>query len=193
MSRVSFPPSITLPLAIAMAATLALGAAEMSLDEGKGTLRAESGEFDLGQGTYHFEQNVQFRYPGMLDLDCADLTIRFLPGGQRIDRLIASNDVVMTLVQRPSTNSSLPMNRKGTTNRIHAAVAEFTGTNDVVTLTGSPSFGQPWVEGAEGSFRADVITFDRAKNKIGIRGNFQMTIEPGAIPKGALAPSKPVN
>lgn len=189
MTNASIHRTISVSLAAIAFAASALTAADMTV--GEGSLRAESGEFDLGQGAYHFERNVQFRYPAMLDLDCADLTIRFFSGGQRIDWLTASNDVVMTLVQHASTNSSLPTSRKGGTNRIHAAVAVYTGTNDTVTLTGSPTFGQPWVEGAEGSFRADVITFDRGQNRINARGNFQMLINPAAIPKETLAPAKP--
>jgi len=177
-----------LPWISAALAAAALHAADMSFDQA--TLKSEGAEFALGAGNHHFWNQVEFRYPGMLDLDCADLRILLIPGGQKIDRLIASNDVVMTLVQRGTNAAGLPGNRNGGTNRIHAAVAEYTATNDTVTLTGSPSFGQPWVEGAEGSFRADVITFDRQRDKIGARGNFKMIIRPGALPKDALDPAK---
>lgn len=182
---------LSFPCLLALAGTLALTAADMSMDQG--TLDADTFVGDLGEGLrhYNFQGHVQFRYPGMLDLDCADLTIRLFPGGDKIDRLIASNDVVMTLIQRSSTNSTIPLNRGGGTNRIHAALAEYVSTNDTVTLTGSPSFGQPWVEGAEGSFRADVITFDRIRDKISARGNFRMIIRPDALPKGSLNPAHP--
>lgn len=172
----------------AVAATAAICAADMSFDQA--TLKSDGAEFSLGAGNHHFWDRVEFRYPGMLDLDCADLRILLIPGGQKIDRLIASNDVVMTLVQRGTNAAGLPGNRSSGTNRIHAAVAEYTATNDTVTLTGSPAFGQPWVEGVEGSFRADVITFDRLRDKIGARGNFKMIIRPDALPKGALDPAR---
>lgn len=182
-------PRPSLPAALALLLAAGLTAAEMSLDQA--TLESESAEFGLGEGNHHFWGTVQFRYPAMLDLDCADLRILLIPGGQKIDRLIASNDVVMTLVQRGTNTPGIATGKAGATNRIHAAVAEYTATNDTVTLTGSPEFGQPWVEGAEGSFRADVITFDRAQDKIIARGNFRMIVRPDALPKGALEPARP--
>lgn len=176
------------PLLLAAASALAVTAAEMTA--GEGTLDADQSEFDLAQGILHAEGNVRFHYPGMLDLECVDLRLRMLPGGDKIDRMTASNQVVITLVRHGSTNLSLPVNRTTGTNRIHAAVAEYTSTNDTVTFTGSPAFGQPWVEGAEGSFRADVITFDRTRDKIDLKGNFRLNIRPDALPKGALGPSR---
>jgi len=173
-------------LSVGLAAVLGLPAAEQQIGEGK--LDADQGTLDLREGFYHFSGNVHFRYPGVLDLDCDDLRIRLLPGGSQIDRLIASNRVVMTLVENPSTNSALPL-RGSSTNRVYAALAIYTGTNDVVTLTGSPESGQPWVERSEGSFKADEITFDRANDRLGAKGNFKMIINPAALPKEAnLAP-----
>ena len=91
-------------------------------------------------------------------------------GRGQIDRMTASNQVVITLVRQGFDNLSLPVNRTTGTNRIHAAVAEHTSTNDTVTFTGSPSrSGNPGSEGAEGSFRADVITFDRTRDRIDLR------------------------
>ena len=136
-------------LACAGAAGVLLHAAEQQV--GAGRLNADQGAFDLKEGFHHFQGHVQFRYPGVIDLDCDDLKIRLLPGGRQIDRLIASNNVV--------------------------------------TLTGSPESGQPWVERAEGSFKADEIVFDRANDRLSARGNFQMIIVPDALPKdSALAP-----
>lgn len=174
-------------LLLAVASAVALTAAELST--GEGTLDSDRSEFDLARGILHAAGNVRFRYPGMLDLDCEDLQILMIPGSDKIDRMIASNQVVITLVRQSSTNLSVPVNRTTGTNQIHAAVAEYTGTNDTVTFTGSPAFGQPWVEGAEGSFRADVITFDRARDKIDLKGNFRLIIRPGALPKNALSPA----
>jgi lipopolysaccharide export system protein LptA len=176
---------------LALAAVASLAAADLSMDQfepgtGAARLTATSSEMDMREGHYHFWGNVEFRYPGMLDLDCDDLVIRLLTGGNKIDRLIASNNVVMTIVQLPSTNAVPRLNPRNSTNRVHAAVAEFISTNDTVVLTGSPSFGQPWVEGAEGSFRADQITFDRGRGKIGAKGNFKMIIRPEAVPKGSF-------
>jgi lipopolysaccharide export system protein LptA len=179
-----------------------LGAAwaATELPVGQGTLNADAGEFDMRDRFYHFWSNVQFRYPGMLDLDCEDLRIRLMPDGSKVDRLVASNRVVMTIVQLPSTNALSTHAGAGMTNLVHAAVAEYSGTNDVVVLSGSPEFGQPWVEGVEGSFKADVITFDRANDRIAAKGHFQMIVKPGSLPKGALtdprtnaAPARPSN
>lgn len=175
-----------IPLLAAGLTALALTAAEQQFGEGK--LNADEGEFDLREGFHHFWGNVQFRYPGVLDLDCEDLKIRLLPGGNQIDQLVASNRVVMLIVDRPSTNAAAPL-RTVTTNRVHAALAVYTGTNDLVTLTGSPESGQPWVERIEGSFKADQITFDRANDRLGAKGNFQMIIHPSSLPKDSpLAP-----
>ncbi|MBL9175968.1 MAG: hypothetical protein JNL10_20660 [Verrucomicrobiales bacterium] len=175
-------------LLLAAAASWSVTAADMPT--GEGTLDADQSEFDLAQGILHADGNVRFHYPGMLDLECDNLRLRMLPGGDKIDRMTASNHVVITLIRHGSTNLSLPVNRTTGTNRIHAAVAEYTSTNDTVTFTGSPTFGQPWVEGAEGSFRADVITFDRTRDKIDLKGNFRLNIRPDALPKGALGPSR---
>lgn len=184
MTRLSFP------LVMGLASTLALTAADMSIDQAK--LDSKTAEFDLAEGVHHFQGEVQFRYPAMLDLDCADLKIRLLPGGQKIDRLTASNDVVMTMVRHGSTNLAVPMGSSGGTTKIHAAVAEYTATNDTVTLTGSPTFGQPWVEMPEGTFRGDVITYDRSRQKIRAT-NYSMIIKPKALPKGVLDAPRPTN
>ena len=62
-------------------------------------------------------------------------------------------------------------------------LAVYNGTNDVVTLTGTPESGQPWVERSEGSFKADVITFDRINDRLTAKGNFKMIINPASLPK----------
>jgi lipopolysaccharide export system protein LptA len=175
-------------LACAGAAGYLLHAAEQQV--GAGRLNADEGAFDLKEGFHHFQGHVQFRYPGVIDLDCDDLKIRLLPGGRQIDRLIASNNVVLSIIELPSTNSAIPL-KAATTNRVHAAVAIYNGTNDLVTLSGSPEWGQPWVERAEGSFKADEIVFDRANDRLSARGNFQMIIVPDALPKDAALAPKP--
>ncbi|MBN9693766.1 MAG: hypothetical protein J0M24_26285 [Verrucomicrobia bacterium] len=167
-------------LAGGIAAALTLTAAEHQVGEGK--LDADEGELELRDGYYHFFGNVRFRYPGVLDLDCDDLRIRLLKGTSQIDRLIASNRVVMTIVEAPSTNAISPL-RAGATNRVYAALAVYNGTNDIVTLTGTPESGQPWVERSEGSFKADVITFDRINDRLTAKGNFKMIINPASLPK----------
>ncbi len=183
-------------LALASMAAIAAGgsssAAEPTLD--LGNLKADAYTLEVREGYHHFEGNIQFRYPGMLDLDCDDLKIRLQPGGRQIERLIASNHVVLTILQLPTTNAPTPL-KSVSTNRIYAAVATYVGTNDVVTLVGSPEFGQPWVERSDGSFKADAIVYDRGNDRLSARGNFQMIFTPSALPKDSkLVPSsKPSN
>lgn len=161
------------PLLIGLTSVLALTAAEQQVGEVR--LDSDQGDFALRDGYYHFSGNVRFRYPGVMDLDCDDLMIRVQPGGNQIDRLIASNKVVLTIVENSGTNAPAPIQGGGgATNKIYAALAVYTGTNDLVTLTGSPTTGQPWVERKEGSFKADSITFDRANERIRGLGHFQM-------------------
>ncbi len=179
-----------LPLIALLALTLPLTAAEQSI--GEGTLDADQGALDLREGFYHFSGNVKFRYPGGMDLDCDDLRIRLIPGTDQIDRLIASNKVVMTFTEAASTNATSSI-RSGATNRVYAALAVYSGTNDFVTLTGTPAFGQPSVERTEGSFKADVITFDRANDKLDAKGHFRMVIKPAALPKSATDLTRPAS
>jgi len=177
--------------ALAVVLVMALGAADpVSHDEAEGTLNAGMAEMSVGGGSeHHFWNGVEIRYPGM-DLDCEELWAQFFPDGQKIDRMVASNKVLITITQLGTNAPGIPGKSPGSgTFRIHAALAVYTATNDTITLTGSPEFGQPWVEGAEGTFRGDVLIFERGSSKL--RGkNFRMIIRPDALPKGAFDPVK---
>ncbi|HAB18900.1 MAG TPA: hypothetical protein DCE44_20965, partial [Verrucomicrobiales bacterium] len=164
--------------------TVVMVAAAAEPPSAEGTIDSETFLYDQKGGILHYQGNVQLRYPGAFDLDCADLEIRLQSGGSKLDRIIASTNVVMTMVQAPTTNAANLLLKPGATNRAYAALAVYNGTNNTVTLTGSPQFGQPWVEAAEGSFKADVITFDRANDRFMGTGNFRMIVKPGALPKG---------
>jgi len=159
----------------------ALSANESPVPEG--TVNSESFEYDQRAGVLHYWENVQLRYPGVLDLDCADLEILLQSGGSKLDRIVARTNVVITIVQAPSTNAASLLIKAGATNRAYAAEAVFNGVDNTVTLAGSPGTGQPRVESAEGVFKADVIVFDRAKDKFSGKGNIRMTVRPDALPK----------
>jgi lipopolysaccharide export system protein LptA len=171
-------------------ATLVVTAAEPPATDG--TIDSDSFLYDQKAGVFHYQGHVRLRYPGVFDLDCADLQIRLLPDTNKLDRIVASTNVVMTMVQAPSTNTADLLLKPGSTNRAYAALAVYNGTNNTVTLTGSSEFGQPWVEAAEGSFKADVITYDRANDRFLGTGNFRMVVKPSALPNGGpLAPRAP--
>jgi lipopolysaccharide export system protein LptA len=149
----------------------------------EGTVNSGSFEYDQKAGVLHYWENVELRYPGVLDLDCADLEIRLQSGGSKLDRILARTNVVITIIQAPSTNGTSLLIKAGATNRAYAAEAVFNGVDNTVTLAGSAATGQPRVESAEGVFKADVIVFDRAKDKFSGKGNIRMTVRPDALQK----------
>ena len=157
---------------------VALRAEESPLPEG--SLDAAHGVIEQKSGNWHFWEQVHLVYPGVLDLTCEDMQVAQAPdaaGKPRPDRIIATTNVVMAIVLPPTTNSVTGVVKPGGLAHATAFQAVFSGTDNTVTLTGSKETGQPKVENPDGTLRADVLTFDRAKGRFTGSGGFHMTFK----------------
>ncbi len=165
-----------LPLLLSPLLVVAAGAEDLPLPEG--SLDAAHGVIEQKNGNWHFWGDVHLVYPGVLDLTCDDMQVAQAPdanGKPRPDRIIATTNVVMGIVLPPTTNSVTQVVKPGGIAHATAFQAVFNGTENTVVLTGSTETGQPKVENPEGTLRADVLTFDRAKGRFTGNGGFHMT------------------
>ncbi len=102
-----------------------------------------------------------------MQLTSGALDVKLSPGGTNVISLVAEQDVVMHLVE--SSNQ---------TSQVTCARAVYTGTNDVLELTGQPAV-QQWLASGTNTFSAEAILLDRKTGSISTRG----------IARGSLTPT----
>lgn len=158
--------------------TLATAALAQTTDEG--VIDAEHFVFEQRAGVLHYWDNVVLNYPGVLQLTCTDLEIRLTGEGGKLDRITATTNVVMQIVQGAAPG------KPGVTNFAYAHQAIFDGVSNIVRLGTSPQGVRPRVEGPEGTSTADVIVYDRANDRFNFSGHVQMKFKPGKLPQGGL-------
>lgn len=124
-------------------------------------------EYDLKTGRLHWSDHVVVDDPGSLHLTCEDLVAERSPTNRRIDSIVATSNVVITLFEGGVTSEA----RCG--RAVYSAASdtfEFTQDNPVVSRLDSTSW-------------ADTIIFDRSTGKVHGRGNPRMKINAGAFPR----------
>ena len=186
MKRLSTLLSLLATVA-AVAAAPALRAAEPAATEI--TITSARGDFELKDGGLHYRDDVRLAYPGVLDLTCADLVLKLATddtGKRKLDRITATTNVVMLLVQPATAGAPSLAVKPGETTRATAAMAVFNGADNTVTLTGSAATGQPKVEGAEFTTVADVIVINRATGRFSGQGNHRTTFKAEALKGSSL-------
>jgi lipopolysaccharide export system protein LptA len=155
------------------------------------TLTADHFEWEQKEGLVHYWGHIHLNAPGLLDLTCDDLLAYKGETGAGFNRIEASTNVVINMVQQPATSGTAsPVVRPGTTNVAHGFKAVFNATNNVVTLLGSPETGQPRVENQDLTAVADTLIFDRANGRFSGHGHFTNWIRATAL-KRTAKPSAP--
>lgn len=162
---------------LAVVAALMTGWAQNSEE---GSIDADNFVFEQRAGVLHYWDNVVLKYPGVLDLTCTDLEVRLTGEGGKLDRIIATTNVVIHIVQGAGPD------KPGVTNIAYAHQAIFDGVSNVVRLGMSPTGVQPRVEGPEGTSIADQIVYDRTNDRFNFSGHVKMRFKPGKLPQGGL-------
>jgi hypothetical protein len=135
-------------------------------------LQATNGVLELGTGRYHLWRGVRVESPGVLLLTCEDLRAAMPPAStnapaastnspQRLETLVATTNVVIEITQ---------VSAAGVTNLIRAFgdQAVYTGTNELVTVTGNAR-----VESAFGPMTADSFVFDLRTRRLTANGSYR--------------------
>ncbi|MSU33899.1 MAG: hypothetical protein EXS36_02090 [Pedosphaera sp.] len=124
-------------------------------------------EYDLKTGRLHWSEQVVVDDPGSLHLTCEDLVAERSLTNRRIESIVATSNVVITLFEGGVTSQA----RCG--RAVYSAASdtfEFSLDNPVVTRLDSTSW-------------ADTIVFDRRTGKVHGRGNPRMKFNAGAFPQ----------
>ncbi len=109
--------------------------------------------------------------PSTVMLDSEVLNVTFLPDTNRVEKITAERNVVIT--------------DRGSTAR--GGVAVYTAVNDLAQMT-----GQPVIVFTNGTLTGDPLIFDRRRNKFYAK-NYTTVINVGTNRLGAAANSKPAN
>jgi lipopolysaccharide export system protein LptA len=144
------------PTVAALAGLLLLGGHTIA-QEARVRLTSDQSEFDYKTGTYHFWSNVVVRLPGFFNLNCGDLVTAQQGETNRIDTLVATNNVVVEIV-RPS----LKPGGEPVIIRAYCDHFVYTATNEVVTLTGT----DPRIVAPQGTTRAEKLVYELPTGRI---------------------------
>lgn len=136
--------------------------------------------YDQKANQLHYWGNVHLKSPGTLELRCEDFLILLGQGGNKLDQIVATTNVVLHLVQ-PATAT-----RPAMTNVAFAHQATFDGVSNLVTLAKSPGGPQPRFEGPDLVAEADVIIYNRQTDRFELKGNHRTRFKPGKLPKGGF-------
>jgi lipopolysaccharide export system protein LptA len=169
--------SVLLTCSLLAVAALGQGATD---DLVTSEITSDASIYDQKANTLHYWGKVHLSSPGTLDLRCDDFRIQLGAGGGKLDQIVASTNVVLLLVQ-PGTGG-----KPATTNVAYAHQAIFDGVRNLVTLAQSPTGGQPRFEGPELVAEADVIIYDRTRDRFELKGHHRTRFKPGKLSQGGF-------
>lgn len=158
-----------LPVLAALAVTAA--------DDAGIPVTSQSADFDLKNGVFHYWGGVTVDAPGVLKLNCEDLVALIPAGGGRLDRLVASNAVVIEVVRPPAREGGEPVRIRAT-----GAHAVYTAADEIVTLTG----GTPRLEAPQGTTTGDTIIYELNTGRVRALGRHRTLINPDAFRNSGL-------
>jgi len=158
----------------------------MMAQDARVPIESKSFEIDYGVGAYHYMGDVRLDVPGLLKLSCEDLLATQAAGGERIDTLVATTNVVIEVVRPGRKPGDAPMVIRAFGDR-----AVYTATNETVTLTG----GSPRVEAPQGITWGDTVIYELGRDRVRALGNHRTELNPdlfkssGLFRRGTNAPS----
>ncbi len=166
---------------VLLATTALIGVAQNPPDDANTSeITSTASVYDQKANQLHYWGNVHLNSPGTLELRCEDFLILLGQGGNKLDQIVATTNVVLHLIQ-PATAA-----RPAMTNVAHAHQATFDGVSNIVTLAKSPGGPQPRFEGPDLVAEADVIIYNRLTDRFELKGNHRTRFKPGKLPKGGF-------
>ena len=154
---------------------------EPALTGAETEITSRRADFDLKGRTAIYSGNVRVKDPRM-DLACEILTVRMGQTGGKVESITATGNVSIEFLDDKGQRIHGTGGRAVYTYNVTAHT-----TNDVIEL-----FDNPMLETVQGTWKGDVITFDRANNNIRAT-NSRMVIRPDANGAGGplLSPNMP--
>lgn len=131
---------------------------------------------DLKAGQFHFWDNVRVDAPGVLTLTCGDLVALIPAGGGRLDRLVATNNVVIEVIRAPSKPGEAPLKI-----RAFGQQAVYLATNETVTLTGNPR-----IESPQADTWGDTVIYELNTGRMQALGRHRTVLRPAAFKGSGL-------
>jgi hypothetical protein len=182
-------------LSLASSAYLAqaLETEEIGLDEM--AIQSVMSEIERGGGLHHWGA-VHVSIPGVMEMTCNDLVASPDPDTRKVNRAVATTNVVISLTQVLSTNApaiapSGGGKSAGEKTMLYAHQAVFDGVNNTITLLGTEGGAQPKV--VQGPFisMADRFVYNRATRRFDGISNVLTRIKLGTNQLGGLLGPKP--
>jgi lipopolysaccharide export system protein LptA len=174
--------------------SVSVGSQTPSVPDDMIPITADASEFDLRLGGYRYSGNVVVDAPDLMRLTCEDLFAVLPEGGGRMERLVATTNVVIEVIRPPSKEGDVPV-----TLRAFGSRAVYTATNAVITLTGDVQSGPPRLESPYGNASGSTIEYDTASGRIRILGDVRSRLDmtalrrippPGGTNRTELAPER---
>lgn len=141
---------------------------------------SEESVYDQKANTLHYWGNVRLNSPGTLNLQCEDFLIQLGAGGNKLNQITATTNVVLHLVQPGASG------RPSITNVAYAHQAIFDGVSNTVTLAMSPSGVRPRFESGDLVSEAEEIHYNRSTERLKLKGKQLTRFKPGKLPKGGF-------